>query len=103
MINFIGKCGLRIFQFLLLSLALFLQYKLWLGHNGMQDYTRLKSVVDTHEVANEKLVKRNKLLKADIDDLKLGLEGVEERARHELGMIKPNETFIRVLPNKHHE
>ncbi len=99
----LGSAVLRIFQFLLLSLALYLQYKFWFGHNGIQDYTRLKSVVDTHQIANEKLIKRNKLLKADIDDLKLGLEGVEERARHELGMIKPNETFIRVLPNKQYE
>ncbi|MBE0369436.1 cell division protein FtsB [Pseudoalteromonas sp. MMG013] len=91
---------MRLFQFALICLAAFIQYQLWFGHNGLQDYTRLKSAVDAHQNLNEKLLKRNKLLKADIEDLKLGLEGVEERARHELGMIKPNETFIRVLPKK---
>ncbi|TMO50861.1 septum formation initiator family protein [Pseudoalteromonas phenolica] len=78
-------------------MALCLQDKYWIGHNGMQEYTRLKRVVDTHQVANETFIKRTKLLKADFDDLKLGLEGVEERARHELGMMKPTETFIRVF------
>ncbi|ATD09086.1 MULTISPECIES: cell division protein FtsB [Pseudoalteromonas] len=94
---------MRFFQLALLVLALFIQYRLWFGHNGVEDYTRIKSVVKSHQETNANLSKRNKLLKADIDDLKLGLEGVEERARHELGMIKPGETFIRVLPKVPHE
>ncbi|KAF7772099.1 cell division protein FtsB [Pseudoalteromonas citrea] len=94
---------MRLFQFALVCLAAFIQYQLWFGHNGLKDYIRLKDAVTAHQQVNAKLEKRNKLLKADIEDLKLGLEGVEERARHELGMIKPNETFIRVLPKKHHE
>ena len=66
----------------------------------MQDYTRLKQAVASHQDTNAKLLKRNKVLKADIKDLKLGQEGIEERARNELGMIKPGETFIRVLPGQ---
>ncbi|WP_372761527.1 cell division protein FtsB [Pseudoalteromonas sp.] len=91
---------MRFFQVVLLCLALFLQYRLWFGHNGVQDYTRLKSAVASHQQTNEKLIKRNKVLTADIEDLKLGHEGIEERARNELGMIKEGETFIRVLPAK---
>ena len=94
---------MRFFQFGLLCLALFIQYRLWFGHNGVQDYTRLKAAVASHQQTNEKLIKRNKVLTADIEDLKLGQEGIEERARNELGMIKPDETFIRVLPGKQHE
>lgn len=94
---------MRFFQFGLLCLALFIQYRLWFGHNGVQDYTHLKNAVASHQQTNEKLIKRNKVLKADIEDLKLGLEGIEERARNELGMIKPDETFIRVLPAQHHD
>ncbi|ALS32085.1 MULTISPECIES: cell division protein FtsB [Pseudoalteromonas] len=89
---------MRFFQVGLLCLALFVQYRLWFGHNGVQDYTRLKSAVASHLHTNEKLIKRNKVLTADIEDLKLGHEGIEERARNELGMIKAGETFIRVLP-----
>ena len=94
---------MRIFQVGLLCLALFVQYRLWFGHNGLQDYTRLKGAVTSHHRTNEKLIKRNKVLKADIEDLKLGQEGIEERARNELGMIKPDETFIRVLPGKQYD
>ncbi|GAB0110231.1 cell division protein FtsB [Pseudoalteromonas distincta] len=94
---------MRIFQVGLLCLALFVQYRLWFGHNGLQDYARLKGAVTSHQETNEKLIKRNKVLKADIEDLKLGQEGIEERARNELGMIKPDETFIRVLPGKQYD
>lgn len=91
---------MRFFQISLLCLALFVQYRLWFGHNGVQDYSRLKAAVVSHQQTNEKLIKRNKVLSADIEDLKLGHEGIEERARNELGMIKPDEVFIRVLPAK---
>ena len=59
---------MRVFQFALLCLALFLQYRLWFGHNGVQDYTRLKQAVTSHQDTNAKLLKRNKVLKADIED-----------------------------------
>ncbi|ALU43091.1 MULTISPECIES: cell division protein FtsB [Pseudoalteromonas] len=94
---------MRYFQLALLCLCAYTQYNLWFGHNGLEDFRRIKTAVDKHQAANADLAKRNKLLRADIEDLKLGLEGVEERARHELGMIKPNETFIRVLSKKHDE
>ncbi len=91
---------MRLYQLGLVCLFVFLQYKLWFGHNGVTDYTRFKSAVTEHEKVNQRLIKRNKLLKADVEDLKIGLEGVEERARNELGLIKPGETFYRVLPGK---
>jgi len=91
---------MRLFQIGLLCLFILLQYKLWFAHNGVKDYTRLQAAVTKHQKLNEQLIKRNKLLEADIKDLKTGLEGVEERARNELGLIKPGETFFRLLPNK---
>ncbi|MBE0365284.1 cell division protein FtsB [Pseudoalteromonas ulvae UL12] len=91
---------MRLFQLALICLLVFIQYKLWFGHNGVKDYTRLKLAVNEHQQVNEDLLKRNKLLKADVDDLKIGLDGIEERARNELGLIKPGETFYRVLPGK---
>ncbi|MFB0999351.1 MAG: septum formation initiator family protein, partial [Colwellia sp.] len=45
------------------------------------------------------LKRRNKLLYADTDDLKSGVEAIEERARNELGMIKEGETFFRLIPS----
>ena len=38
----------------------------------------------------------NDRLAAELHDLKDGLEMVEERARSEIGMVKPNEVFVQI-------
>ncbi len=64
----------------------------------MVDYNELKHEVHRQSLQNANLAQRNALLEADIDDLKIGLEAIEERARNELGLIKKDETFYRILP-----
>ncbi len=91
---------MRTFTTLLLIVFSLLQYRLWFGKNSVPDYLALQENVTRQQLINEKLRQRNKLLYADTDDLKLGTEAIEERARNELGMIKKNETFFRVTPNK---
>ena len=46
--------------------------------------------------ANDNQRAVNELLRTDVHDLKTGLEAVEEHARLDLGLIKPNETFVQV-------
>ncbi len=91
---------MRAFTALLLIVFSLLQYRLWFGKNSVPDYLALQEDVTRQEFSNEKLKQRNKLLYADTDDLKLGTEAIEERARNELGMIKENETFFRIIPAK---
>jgi cell division protein FtsB len=91
---------MRAFTALLLIVFSLLQYRLWFGKNSVPDYLALQEDVTRQQIANTKLQQRNKLLYADTDDLKLGTEAIEERARNELGMIKENETFFRVIPNR---
>jgi len=91
---------MRVFTVLLLIVFSLLQYRLWFGKNSVPDYLALQDDVTRQQLANEKLKQRNKLLYADTDDLKLGTEAIEERARNELGMIKKNETFFRIIPSK---
>jgi cell division protein FtsB len=91
---------MRVFTAILLILLVLLQYRLWFGKNSVPDYLVLKESVTHQQAANNKLKQRNKLLFADTDDLKLGLEAIEERARNELGMIKENETFFRLIPKE---
>lgn len=85
---------------LLLTLLGLLQYRLWFGKNSIPDYTILQDQVAEQAQQNANLVQRNALLKADINDLKIGLEAIEERARNELGLIKQGETFYRILPTE---
>ena len=90
---------MRLITAVLLLFLILLQYRLWFGKNSVPDYLALEDEVSRQVVNNNKLKQRNKLLYADTDDLKSGTEAIEERARHELGMIKQGETFFRVIPN----
>lgn len=40
---------------------------------------------------------RNDSLYAEVLDLRKGQEAIEERARHDLGMIKDDETFFQII------
>ena len=82
---------------LLALLLAFLQYKLWLGSGGQREGAALRAQVARQEAENLKLQQRNEALKAEVEDLKSGEAAVEERARSELGMVKPGETFYRVI------
>jgi cell division protein FtsB len=83
----------------LFTLFCTLQYRLWFGKNSVPDFMILKTEVALQVTQNANLTQRNSLLKADINDLKIGLDAVEERARNELGLIKQGETFYRILPS----
>ncbi|MDO9454314.1 MAG: cell division protein FtsB [Stagnimonas sp.] len=83
----------RIVLWGLLVMVLFLQYRLWLGDGGYADKRRMQSQVLAQQAEVEKLRARNAALQAEVDDLKSGVAAVEGRARSELGMIFPGETF----------
>ena len=78
-------------------LFVLLQYKLWFGEGSMKDVWRLEDAIAQQSNENAQLKERNQALIAEVDDLKQGLEAIEERARSELGMIKKNETFYQVV------
>lgn len=82
-----------------LALAL-LQLKLWMSDGGLRELADLRARVEAQTAANAALAARNAVLEAEVDDLKQGLDAVEERARSELGMVKRNETFYQVTPTR---
>lgn len=86
--------------FILIALLSALQYRLWFGKNSVSDFKHMEDQIDLIEKQNANLRQRNQLLRADIKDLQLGIESMEERARTELGLIKDGETFYRILPKE---
>ena len=90
--------GTRILTGVLAALVLIIQYPLWLGRGGWMRVWDLGRQVDTRKTENTKLELRNKTLDAEVRDLKQGLDAIEERARYELGMVKPDEIFFQILP-----
>ncbi len=73
-----------------------LQYRLWLGDDGIRSATRLARIVAEQTAENGGLMQRNEQLKAEVKDLKEGLSALEERARNDLGMVGASETFYQV-------
>ena len=79
-----------------LTLLVLLQYRLWVGEGSLAHVTQLKQDIASQKSENEKLLERNRVLTAEVIELKQGLETVEERARHELGMVKEGETLFQL-------
>jgi cell division protein FtsB len=88
---------LRWLLLILLALCVALQIKLWAGQGGRADVDRLRERVELQKSENTRLKLRNDALAADVEDLKSGTDAIEERARGELGMIKPGEVFYQVV------
>ncbi|HEX4870620.1 MAG TPA: cell division protein FtsB [Moraxellaceae bacterium] len=92
-----------VFGKLLIGIALgaflVLQFTLWFGEGGVRDVHALKRAIAEQQLENERLAERNRVLEAEVKDLKNGLEAIEEHGRQDLGMIKQNETFYLVTGN----
>lgn len=78
---------------LLLLLLAGLQYRLWIGDGSLAQVNRLQQQIADQRGENERLLERNRILEAEVLELKRGMETVEERARQELGMLKEGETL----------
>jgi cell division protein FtsB len=79
---------------LLAGLLLAVQWPLWLGHGGWQRVWDLQRQLAARQSANNALRARNQALVAEIASLRQGSEAIEERARSELHMMRPDETFF---------
>ena len=88
---------------ILLLVLVALQLKMWFGEGGYRDVQRLAQRVEQQARENETLAQRNRELQAEVEDLRQGLEAIEERARSELGLIKENEEFYQVVPGREKE
>ncbi|ACA32154.1 cell division protein FtsB [Histophilus somni] len=91
---------MRLFILSLFALLVMFQYDFWFGKNGYLDYQDIKAEIIQRKQENKKLSQRNQTIFAEIQDLKNGIEAIEERARMEHEMIKQNEVFYRIVKNK---
>jgi cell division protein FtsB len=85
---------------ILVILFIGFQYRLWVGEGSIAEVNMLETRVAKQQTAIEILEYRNSILRADIAELKNGLQSIEEKARSELGMIKEGETFFLLVNRK---
>ena len=88
---------MRWLVWLLVVLFVLLQYKVWVGDGSLAEVWDLYQQGELQKQENQRLHERNQALEAEVQDLKQGLDSIEERAREELGMIKDSETFYQII------
>lgn len=84
----------------LVALLVLLQYPLWFGKGGLFRVRDMERQVAAQREVNQSLETRNASQEAEVRDLKSGYEAIEERARHELGLVKEGEVFVQTPQKK---
>jgi cell division protein FtsB len=80
----------------LIALLLAIQGQLWFGRGSIPKVAQMNEQLKTQNQQNQQAQLANNQLAAEVRDLKEGLEMVEEKARLELGMVKPNEIYVQI-------
>ena len=78
-------------------LAVLLAYTLALGKGGLLDMWNMQRDISAQQEQNQRLQQRNRELAGEIVNLQKGTEAIEERARSDLGLIKPDEVFVQII------
>ncbi len=88
--------GKRLLPVVLIALLLVMQAQLWFGRGSLTHVSELREELEQQKQSNEDARRKIDQLTAEVNDLKEGLNMVEERARSELGMVKPNEILVQL-------
>ena len=90
--------GSRVVPALLIALLVIVHAQLWIGRGSLPSVSEMQRRLSEQTVKNAQAQADNERLAAEVKDLRAGLEMVEEKARQELGMVKPNEIFVQIAP-----
>jgi cell division protein FtsB len=82
---------------IMIALTALLQNRLWNGDGGIEQILEYENRLEALKKEVQDSQDRNAGLYAEVLNLRNGTEAIEERARHELGMIKENETFYQIV------
>ena len=91
---------MRLITFALVALLALVHAELWFGKGGVGRVVSLQAQLREQQAKNDVAQTRNDRLSAEVRDLKEGLEMVEEKARSELGMLKPDEIYVQYAPRR---
>ena len=87
---------MRVATLILLALLAVVHAELWFGKGSVPRVMTLRTELEALQKANATAQARNQQLAAEVRDLQEGLEMVEEKARTELGMVKPDEIYVQM-------
>ena len=86
----------KVILVLAIIIVVVLQYRFWFGEGGYFPHQALVQQIQQQTEVNTDLKERNRILAAEVYDLKNGAEAIEEHARLDLGLVKPHETFVQM-------
>ena len=81
----------------LIALLVILHGQLWYGRGSIPNVTALTEKLNAKKAQNERDRQGNERLAAEVHDLQEGMDMVEEKARLELGLVRPNEILVQIL------
>ena len=79
-----------------LALLVIVHAQLWFGRGSVPSVAHMVEQLSAQNQQNQQALLANNRLAAEVRDLKEGLEMIEEKARLELGMVKPNEIYVQI-------
>lgn len=88
---------IRLIPIFLAAVLIFLQYHLWFDSSGILALYDLKKEVTLQMETNRQLKQTNEALIGEINHLHTDRDAIESHARHDLGMVKKDETFYQVI------
>lgn len=80
----------------LVLLLILLQYSIWTGRGSVGQVAELQKNLTELRTKNQQTEADIARLRSEIQDLQEGLNIVEEKARYEMGLVKPNEIFVQI-------
>jgi cell division protein FtsB len=86
----------RLVPAFLVALLLIVHAQLWFGRGSVGSVVQMRQKLEAQKVSNAQAQQANERLASELRDLKEGLDMVEEKARMDLGMVKPNEIFVQI-------
>ncbi len=89
---------MRWVSLLLLGALALLQWSLWFGERSLPQVHELRAELLAQQAANAAAQQRNAALRDEADDLRHGMQAVQDRARRDMGMMRPDEIYVQVLP-----
>ena len=92
--------SMKVISLCLLGAIVYLSYDIWAGRNGLKQYEDVSANLVKAQQQSAKLQDRNQAVIDELNDLKQGNTAIEELARTELGLIREDETFFRILGDK---
>ncbi len=91
---------MKVLGLVFIVIIMSLQYRIWFGDGSVREIEQLSQKISEQQEQNLLLETQNKLLKQEITSLRKNPQLLEEIAREKLGLIKPDETFYRIIPSE---